>query len=126
MQTALVLDFTVAHGMSEQEARAWYVIRNREGAANAIGVKDLAERIDTSPRNAQRIVRRLIHDFGKAVGTSMTSPFGYYHATTPEERAQVAKLHRDRALAELGTAAKILGIDRAEYVRRFQLELGNA
>lgn len=118
-----VIDFTVAAGMSEQEREVWYVLRNHEGAENAIKVPDLAERVGLGSRQVQRIVHRLIHDFGKAVGTSMREPMGLYHATTPQEREEVAALHRRRAKGMLATAAKIVGVSVREYVERHQLEL---
>lgn len=117
------IDFMVVPEMSEDELAVWYVIRLHPGATRAIQVDALAAQVRMQPRKVQSIVRALIHDHGKAVGTSMRRPFGYFHAVTSEERVEVADLHRRRALAELATAAKISGIDRAEYIRRFQTEL---
>lgn len=124
MQTAL--DFLTPVSMDPQAADIWHVLRFREGRERAIKVADLAELVRISPRNCQRIVHRLIHDFGRPIGTSMSEPHGWFHAVTHEERAEVAELHRRRALAELTTAARIMAIDRRELLAQIQTELDAA
>lgn len=121
-QTSL-LDFLVTPDMTEADHRVWSALRSsHEGAENAIQVPTLAELVRMSPRNVQKIVRRLVVVFGKPIGTSMREPFGNFVAVTAAEREQVAALHRARALSELEVAAKIEGISREEYARKHQAE----
>lgn len=124
MQTAL--DFLVSHTMEEREVRVWSALRTHEGSARAIKASDLADLVGLSERNTQRAIHELIHRHRKPVCSSMAEPFGYYVATSAAEREEGSRLLRDRAIAMLETASIIEGISRAEYVRRHQLELGDA
>lgn len=126
MSAQTTLDFMVGHDWSVAEVMVWGALRGHEGAARAIKADDLAELAGMNVRNVQRAIHSLIHERGKAIGSSMAPPFGYYVAVTHEERVEVARLHRDRGIAMLTTAAKILGIDRAAYVRRVQTEIEDA
>lgn len=123
IESQTALDFFVTPDMSDDEHKVWNVLRFREGPASAIQVEAVAELVGIPARRVQQIVRTLIHERGRAIGTSMAEPYGWFLAVTHEQREAVADLHRRRALAELSTAAKILGIDRREVVRRFQTEL---
>lgn len=118
-----VLDFTVTHDMTDTERSVWYALRRREGPGRAIKAEDLAELVGISERNVQRAVHALINERGKSIGSSMTEPFGYYVAVTPEQREEAAGLHRRRALAILATSAAIVGVTLEEEVARFQTQL---
>jgi hypothetical protein len=124
MQTAM--DFTVSHEMTEMERAVWSALRHHEGAASAIKCETLAMLAELSERNVQRAIHSLIHDRAKPIGSSMREPMGYFIAVTPEERRAAAKLHRDRGLAMLETASKIMAIDRRELLRQIQTELDAA
>ena len=117
------LDFFVSHDMNEAERAVWQVIRNHVGARDPIKCEALAELTGIGTRAVQRAIHALIHEHGKPIGSRMAEPFGYYHATTAAEREEVAKLHRDRAIAMLTTASKIVGVTRREYVARHQTEI---
>ena len=123
MSAQTVLDFTIPHGMEPALADVWHAIRFREGEDQAIKCEELAARVKMSTRNVQKCVRKLINDWGKPIGTSHSSPFGYYHAVTPAERAKVAAKHRKRAKKILATAAALEGVSKAEYIERYQTEL---
>lgn len=124
MTAQTCMDFLVSPDMTEADHRVWSALRSsHEGAENAIQVPTLAELVRMSPRNVQKIVRRLVVMFGKPIGTSMREPFGNFVAVTAAEREQVAALHRARALSELEVAAKIVGVTAAEEVERLQTEL---
>lgn len=118
-----VLDFLVGSEWTEAEIAVWRALRGHEGAAHAIKAEALAELVGMNVRNVQRAIHSLIHERGRAIGSSMREPHGYYVAVTHAERVEVAKLHRDRGVAMLTTASKILGIDRREYVRQVQTEI---
>lgn len=124
MQTAL--DFTVSHDMGEMARAVWQVLRTHEGPECAIKAELVVELAGLSERNVQRGVHELIHVHGKSIGSSMREPFGYYVAVTHEQREEAAKLHRERGLAMLTTASKIMAIDRRELLEQIQTELDAA
>lgn len=120
------IDFMVTPDMTAAERSVWFVIRNHEGAARAIKAEDVSTLSGLSVRNVQRAIHELIHRHRKPIGGSMSAPYGYYLAVTPEERAEAARLYRDRAKGMLATAAVSEGISAEEYLRRYQTELGAA
>jgi hypothetical protein len=124
VQTAL--DFLVGSEWTEAEISVWRVLRGHEGRASAIKADTVAELAGLSVRNVQRAIHALIHARGKAVGSSMSEPMGYFVAVTAEERQAAAELHRTRGLAMLTTAARIMDIDRRELLRQLQTELDAA
>lgn len=99
------------------------LLNELRGASKAMKVPNIAATVGVPTRKVQSIVHHLINHHGIAVGTSMRKPFGNFLAVTTEERRMVIALHRSRALSELATAAALEGVDRAEYLRRVQVEL---
>ncbi len=123
MSAQTSIDFLISSDMSEPEVRVWQALRHHEGEGRAIKAEDLAALVGINVRNVQRAIHTLIHKRGRAIGSSMQEPFGYYIAVSPAERDRASKLHRSRALAMLATAARIAGVTKAEYARRHQEEL---
>lgn len=121
-----VLDFMIASDWTAAEQAVWRVLRGHAGREKAIKAELVAELADMNVRNVQRAIHSLIHHRAKAIGSSMSEPMGYFLAATSEERRDAAKLHKDRALAMLTTASKIMAIDRRELLAQIQTELDAA
>lgn len=74
----------------------------------------------------QRAVRKLIQELrrkGKAIGSSSQKPAGYWHATDPAEREQVAAQLRRQGLMTLQTAAAIKNSTPEEELAVAQMEM---
>jgi hypothetical protein len=90
--------------MSPQDERVWSLIREHKGADNAISVAHICDLCNMNDRKVRMIVKALIEAHGKPIGSTTSSPAGYYVINDDAERKSVqASLYR-RAVSILRRA----------------------
>ena len=103
MHSQLGIDF--CKEMTGEELR---ILRNlKPGRQNATPVPVLARLVGVPERRLQQIVRHLISDHGKLIGSVTSPPTGYYLITCEREVQEVCSRLRHRAISILHRVAKL-------------------
>lgn len=104
-------------------ARVLMILRDHVGRENVISMHEIAQRTAIPTRDIQAIVKFLVEERGKAIGTATSRPFGYYMIRSIDEleknyrhfiRRGVSNLKHARAFNKASTVEDIVGQVRLE------------
>lgn len=94
------------------------ILSNHIGKGNGIGVKLLAQQLDTQERHIRTLISELRDDAHAICGTPRD---GYYIAATAEELEGTCEFLRRRALHSLGLEAKLRRIPLPDLLGQIHL-----
>lgn len=112
--------------LAPEEKSVLGMLRFRRGVANALGIRDIAERLKLTDRQVKSIVRTLRVHFGLPIGSSKNGVTGgYFLIITPDDLAVAVKGPLDQIRAEAEVLRAIAGgRAAAELLGQLTLESG--
>lgn len=108
--------------LTPDEEAVWDVIGPKLNG-RTIKSSQLAEIVGLTDRRVRKIIKCLIENHGKPVGSRTGKPAGYWEITDPAERQEVYEAWRRRGISILARAARLKGITLEEELVAVQLEL---
>jgi hypothetical protein len=100
MSDQLPIDFSPAEDRTKVFA-VFKLIRERRGRERAISMHVISGLTEITTREIQAIVKYLVEERHRPIGSSMGRPFGYFWITSEQERRSVRNHFVRRALSTL-------------------------
>lgn len=117
-------DLFTAGGMDDEQRRVFAALwPDHVGRIHAVSRDDLAELTGLDDRTVRDVLASLTTRHNVPIGSSISTPAGYFIVSTRDEAADQYRMHRSYGIASLARAAAIRKIVDREDIRRIQTEM---
>lgn len=122
-QLSLMSDLFRSSDLTPEERRVWSVLQYRTGAVNAITKERLSESVGMHERAVREAIKALVEVRRKPIGSTPSTPPGYFVIDHPDEARRVCKRYRGQALSLLRREAAIRRMSMDELLGQLTLDL---
>lgn len=112
--------------MMSDEQMVWFFLRRRRGRDHAISVSELSDKTSIEDVSVRAIVKGLIEEHHKLIGSATSPPVGFYIIETREELRVVCNSLKGRALSILYRMSVLKRCGIRRLLKDLELEIGDA